>query len=332
MNPKMTTQEAANCLGVTELWVQSQLSSYNLRYTKQQNHIYFGHSTARRLFGFSFTPMTAAFQIVKGGTGKTSIAQAFAIRANLYGARVLCVDLDQQANLTHSFQIDANHSPVMVDILAEGYSLREAILPVFEGLDILPSRIENALLDEILRMRSYPLETVYRDLFENLKGAYDLIVVDCPPSLGQSVTAITLAADCVMAPVTPETFAMAGLEITCKAVAELEANYKINIPLKILLNKFDPRTLLSQEAQQLLSAEGLYKGKRLSQNIRSSQEFPNATAKGMTIFDTVKPSTAKEDIDAMTRELLGLDQKNNLISKQGLFKPKTRLKATAKDS
>ena len=250
-----------------------------------------------------FDSKIIAFQIVKGGTGKTTVAREFAIRANFYGAKVLCIDLDQQGNLSSAFGVDANRVPIMVDILAEGYAYQDAITKVSPGLDLLASRIENALLDDVIRLKKQKLDEVYRTPFASLKENYDLIVIDCPPNLGQSVAAVTLASDLVISPVVPENFAIAGLEVTRKALLELQDNYATEIDFKITLNKYDARTKLSQNALRLLSNHEIYRHNLLGY-VRASQEFPNAVARGGSIFDTTKSTAAKEDIDQLTQALL----------------------------
>ncbi|MDB6096974.1 MAG: hypothetical protein JWM09_1252 [Francisellaceae bacterium] len=302
----MTAYDAANSIKVKEAWIHRYLKDNHLTFSKTQSSIYFGHESARELFGFKFNPQIIVFQIVKGGTGKTSIAHEFAIRANLYGARVLCVDLDQQGNLTHSLNVDASTVPIMVDILAEGFPLEEAIVEVSPGLHLIASRIENALLDEAIRLKKIDLLEVYKPMFQDLKEYYDLIVVDCPPNLDQSVAAVALASDMVISPVVPERFALEGLKLTCESIYELQEAYNTEIPFGIVLNKYEARTLLSQEALQILISSDLYEGKLLSTFVRHAQDLPNAVAKGRSIFDAIKPSAAKNDIDNLTKEILNL--------------------------
>src|SRR6188768_3998987 len=114
MNPKMTAADAARFLGVTIQAVHKQLKSKGLPYQKAQNRVFFGHETARALSWQPDNQKTIAFQIVKGGTGKTSIAHSVGVRACLYGARVLFVDLDQQGNLTQACSLDPEKYPCMV--------------------------------------------------------------------------------------------------------------------------------------------------------------------------------------------------------------------------
>lgn len=326
MIPKMTIRDAASFLGMSENQIHKMLLEYDLPFSYPQGKSkaaglsYFGYATARKIFNINKPPKAIAFQIVKGGTGKTSIASAFAVRANLYGLKVLCIDLDQQGNLSDTFNIDAESLPVMVDILAEDYAFTDAIAKVYPGFDIITSRIENALIDDVIKLKGLPLDQVYRNPISQLKQHYDLIVIDCPPNLGQSVAAVTLAVDMVVSPVVPENFALSGLKTTHNTIRELEEAYNTNIPFGIVLNKHDARTTLSQDALQTLVNHFNYRGNMLKTYIRTSQEFPNAIANGQTIFDSVKPSIAKTDIDNLTKELLGIGQPQ----KHKTDKPTTR--------
>lgn len=308
MEAKITAIDAANLLGVTIQSIHKHLKTKKLPFQKNQNRIFFGYETARELFKLNFKKKTIAIQIVKGGTGKTSIVHALAIRANLYGAKVLCIDLDQQGNLSQAFKINPEEKPVMVDILRENLNIRDAIVPISNGLDIIASRIENAVLDNVIVIDRHPLDRVYKDRIDSIKKSYDLILIDCPPALGQSVAAATLASDIVISPVTPEKFCLSGLKITSQELNNIERNYHKEIPMKIALNKFDSRTSLSHEVLSTLIKHPAYGEKLYKSYIRISQEFPNVIASGTSIFDTLKINSAKEDIDLLTREILEIKQ------------------------
>lgn len=310
MNPKMTAKDAAEFLRISSRGVYKRLLDYGMPFAREGRHVYFGYTTARYLFNLSLKPKIIALQIVKGGTGKTSLACALAVRANLYGLRVLCIDLDQQGNLTSSFGVEAESLPVMVDILAEGYKYEEAITRVYPGMDVLASRIENALLDDVIKLKKLPLHTVYTHAFRALKDQYDLIVIDCPPNLGQSVAAVTLAVDQVIAPVVAESYALSGLKATRNAIKELEENFHTKIPLSVVVNKYSPRSMLLAEVQQILHGCPV---------VHASDDFPTAVLRGESLFDTVKPTTAKHDVDALTRAILGIEQHALLTSKSTEF-------------
>lgn len=310
VNAKMTAVDAANFLGVTVQSVHKQLKQKELESYKSQNRVYFGHNTARKLFNIQFTKKVMAFQIVKGGVGKTSLSHAFAVRASLYGARVLCIDLDQQGNLTRAFNVNADELPVMIDMLSQNISVEDCIVNVGEGIDILPSRIENATLDNFIMLNKYPLDRLYKQIINKVKENYDFIVFDCPPALGQSVAAATLASDLVVATVTPEQFSLNALQITSAELKTLNKTFDKNVDLKVVLNKFDNRNALSSEVLSNILNDESIKGSLCNSFIRICQEFPNTIYAHTNIFDSLKSNSAKEDIDLFTRELLEVDDLN----------------------
>jgi len=304
----MTVEDAAYILGKSQAAIYAELKSRHLNFSSLDNLFYFGHQTSQKLFQFSFKPKVVVFQILKGGTGKTSLAFELAVRASLYGAKVLCIDLDQQANLTQAFNQSAETVPVMVDSLAEGYSLLDSFLSIEEGLDLLPSRIENALLDEVIRTKQFALNKVYRDPLQILKKTYDLIVMDCPPSLGQSVAAAALAADWMIAPVIPEKFALSGLNATYQSIEELQTAFGVEIPFKIVLNKFDPEDSQSKETVTWLKQHADYQDKILEAYLRLSPIIPKTLLQTESIFESVWTNPVKEDLDQLTRIILGLQR------------------------
>jgi len=308
---KMTAAEAAVFLGVSIQSVHKKLKTKKLEFQKNQNRIFFGYQTAKELFQISFKKRVIAFQIVKGGTGKTSLAYSIATRANLYGAKVLCIDLDQQGNLTQAFGVNAEELPVMIDILKNDVSLENTIVSVSPGLDIIPSRIENAILDNVIMLDKMSLEHVYKKKIDILKKKYDLIIIDCPPALGQSVAAIALSVDTIIAPVTPEEFSLSGLKITYQELKNIEENYRKKIAFRLVLNKFDTRTSLSHDVLSKLMKHTVYGDMLYRSYIRANQEIPNSIAAGYSIFTSLRPSTAKEDMDLITREILEIKEDDN---------------------
>ena len=309
MNPKMTVAHASKVLNMTSQAVHKRAKSLSIRLPKDGNKMHIDFKSAQQIFAFDFKKQVIAMQIVKGGVGKTTLVSSIATCANLYGARVLCIDCDQQGNLTRSFNIDATESPILIDILDQGLDIHDAILPSgIEGLDILPSRMDNANLDTILMLKKLPLDKVYNKLINKVRDEYDLILIDCPPALGASVTAISLAVDSVIAPVTPEEYAIDGLKVSATELKKISETFDTEIDFKIILNKFDSRTTLSHEVLEHLITEPFYKEKIFKSYVRVNQSFANVIADRKTIYDATKPSADKEDIDLITRELLGINE------------------------
>ena len=308
LNPKMLASEAASYLNISVQAVHKKIKSNNLEVGKSQNRVYCGHSTAKELFKIEFDPKIYTFHLVKGGVGKTAMAFLFALRSALYGAKVLLIEIDQQANLTRSCGIDSSELPVMIDVLTQSATVSDCIVNVLDGVDIIPSRVDNALLDNTLMLqhKKYPLDKVYKTLFDPLKSQYDVIVIDCPPSIGSSVSAAAIASDVVVMPVNPTDYSLSGLDLTYKELSEITEQFGRHIDVRILFNKFDGRTKLSFNVLSDLIKHEIYGPKMIKTYVRTNQQIENTIANGGSIFETVRNTPEKDDIDTLTRELLGI--------------------------
>lgn len=275
LNPKILASEAAIMLNSSIQNIHKKIKSLGLETIKSQNRVYFAHNTARKLFNFSWPKKIYSFQLVKGGVGKSAISFMFAIRCCLLGAKVALIEIDQQANLTRSCNIDASDTPVMIDFLTKKLNIKDLMVPVIEGLDILPSRVENALLDNTLMVGKFPLDKVLSKPLNALKEIYDIVIVDCPPSIGQAVTAVALASDTIIMPVNPTDYSLAGLDLTYKEVNEVLEEYEKSCEIKILFNKFDGRTTLSFNTISDLIKHPVYGPKMVKSYIRSNHSMKN---------------------------------------------------------
>lgn len=316
MDPKMLVTDAADALGVTLQTLHMQIKRKNLPHQKSKNRVYFSHGTAKQLLELDFKPQIISFQIVKGGTGKTSLCLGLGVRASLYGAKTLLIDLDQQGNLTKACRVSAHDKPIMIEIINQELAIEDGIVNVCEGLDLLPSRIENALLDSNLMLKRLPLDRIYKEMISPLKEHYDLILIDCPPALGSSVTAATLASNYVISPVTPSEFSLEGLEITKMEITNIGKAFKTEIPLRPVLNEYDPRTSLSHDTMRFLLTDPRYSETLIRSVIRRNQEFENVLSKGMSIFDSLSSNSAKEDVDLFTREIIRIGEFSKQQSKE----------------
>jgi chromosome partitioning protein len=307
IEPKITASEVAEYLGLTVQAVHKRIKILGLKESKAQNKIYFGHETARKIINPQVRQLKIATSVVKGGVGKTTIAEALAIKACLYGLRVLCVDVDQQANLTKGLSMDrqAKECPVMLDLVEERATAEEAILNVIPGLDLIPSRLDNVTLDGYMMLKRINPQNIFSTILSPIYGNYDLIIFDCPPTLGSTVCAAILAADIVMAPLNPDVYSYEGIEIMYKEIANIKKQFNKEVFWKILPNKFDARTILSSTyLRDLMQDDHKFSALLFKSAIRISQEFSNMKNKGKTIYDTLKKSTAKEDIDSLTKEII----------------------------
>ena len=305
--PKMPVTHVAELLGVSIQAIHKQLKSLGVTCPKTGNKSYFTHDIAKKYFKYHFDFKRIVFQIVKGGTGKTTAIHNISCAASLYGAKILTIDLDPQGNLTDAFNVNAEEAPVMIDIVEERAKIQDSIISVTEGIDLIPSRIENVMLDSKLALSRAPLHKVFNNLLGKIEKNYDFVFIDCPPMIGHSVTAASLYADIILIPLNPDRFSTKGLQILKNEIYNIKAQYQTEINYKVFLNKFSGNTILSDKAiQTIFHHEGELEN-TLNTAIRQSQEIPNAIDQNVNLFSSTRKSMSRDDFDLITRELLEID-------------------------
>ncbi|ODN41260.1 hypothetical protein BGC07_16950 [Piscirickettsia litoralis] len=304
--PKMSVSNAAEFLGLTVQAVHKQLKAKNIVCPKIGNKTYINHDIAKQLFGLKFNQKVIAAQIVKGGTGKTTAIENVASCANTYGAKILKIDTDPQGNLTDANGVDAENYPVLIDVIKDDANIQDSVVSLTNSIDLIPSRIENVILDNVIVNEMLPLHSLYGDLLAPIIDNYDYVFIDCPPTMGQAVTAASLYADIVLAPLNPDKFSAKGLKILKKEIDVLNKRFKKKIDYRVFLNKFSAKTILSDKAiMSLISDPGL-QGNLLETTVQFSQEIPNLTDDNKNLFSHLKKSIARSDFDRLTQEVLEL--------------------------
>lgn len=264
--------------------------------------------TVRRILerkGYKYQSRCIAFQVIKGGVGKTTLAKNFGIRAAQYGYKVLFVDFDHQANLTYAFdQFDA-HNRVWIDFVrGKVPDVRALVKPVTETIGLIPSALANARLDAELVTNTHNLRNVVGKPLEQLRKDYDLIICDCPPALGPSVSAVYLAVDQVIAPVVTDKFSEMGIEFMFEEWKILSQRFERAPEIRLLINRHDPR--LKSSNAQLLHLVSNYSDYMLPTTIRASADFLATTNANQHLWEVRRGSPAAEDVDAVVRQVLEL--------------------------
>jgi chromosome partitioning protein len=176
------------------------------------------------------------------------------------------------------------------------------------GLDIIPSRNDNSVLDNFIMVKAIPLKKVIKTKIDPLKNKYDLILIDCPPSLGQAVASAVLCADEIVLPTTPCDFSDSGIDTTVKEVNRMMADYDApKMPMKIILNCFDNREKDSRETHAALLKHEEYGKIYVDSYVRNCKEIEKYRRKKSSVFESTTSTAGREDIDTMTRELLGMN-------------------------
>ena len=197
---------------------------------------------------------TIAIANQKGGVGKTTTAINLAASLAMNKKRVLLIDADPQANATSGLGIEPKQmSSTIYECLVDDYPMHSAAVSTcVEGLHMVGSRIDlvGAKLELINKTDR---EKVLRRGIEDVKAAYDYILIDCSPSLGLITVNALTAADSVIIPVQAEYFALEGISKLLNTVRIIKS--KLNPTLRIegfLLTMYDARLRLANQIYEEL--------------------------------------------------------------------------------
>jgi chromosome partitioning protein len=224
------------------------------------------------------TAHTIAVLSQKGGTGKTTTVRTLTDVLRRSEVRTLAVDLDPQGNLSDYFDVPTDAEPTIADVLAGRASAAEAI-----HADIIPANLSLAEA-ELMLGGKMGRELTLRRALAKIGEDYQVILIDCPPSLGLLTVNALVAADHALITAEAQYFALQGVEQAIEVV-EL-ARDSLNPPLTllgVLLNLADMRTVHSREA--LASLKERFGEQVFNSVIRTSIAYAESAERARSILD-----------------------------------------------
>jgi len=240
----------------------------------------------------------------KGGVGKTTTVHSLGFAWAERGHRVLLIDLDPQACLTYSAGLDPTSlNGSLHDVFVRTIKAADARYPVrgIDGLDILPATIDLASTEVHLLTRT-DREHVLRRALKSLHDEYDMMIIDCPPSLGVLVINGLCAADEVIIPLQCETLCGRAVGQLLEMIDDVRMFANADLRIRGIINTlYDERTMHGRF--MLADVKERYGLEVLDPPVRKCVRFAEAPGFGRCILEHAPLSAGAEAYRALAREL-----------------------------
>ena len=241
----------------------------------------------------------------KGGVGKTTTNINLGASLAMRGKKVLMLDIDPQGNTTSGIGVSKRNLDYTVyDLLIEdNFDTKKAIIHTgIENLDIIPASVDLAGA-EIELVEQDGREKRLRKSIDRIKGDYDYIFIDCPPSLGLLTINSLTAVESVLIPIQCEFYALEGVSQLVSTIELVKKNLNKNLEIEgVILSMFDGRTKLSVQVVQ--EVKKYFGSKVYSTVIPRNIRLAEAPSFGMAITEYDPKSKGAEAYRDFAEEFL----------------------------
>jgi chromosome partitioning protein len=221
---------------------------------------------------------TIAVLSLKGGTGKTTTVRTLADVLRRVDLDVLTVDLDPQGNLSDYYDVAADASPGVADVLSGDARIKDATHDGIVPATLNLAEVERAMSGKMGR------EVVLKKALKDARKAYDVILIDCPPALGLLTVNGLVAADWALISSEAQYFALQGVNGALEVIEQAREYYNSDLEfLGVLMNIADMRTSHSREAYTQL--QETFGDKVFETVIRASIAYAESAEKALSILE-----------------------------------------------
>lgn len=251
----------------------------------------------------------------KGGCGKTTTAINLAACLGKNEQRVLLLDLDPQGHSSLGFGVFNEEARDLYDVFTGEARLEDIILPnVFTGVDVVPAT-KTLSAAEHLPVRSDQRDQQLEKHLMTIRGRYDYIVIDCPPSMGLLCSNALMVADVVLIPLEMSLFGMHGVDQMYEIIRQLRERHARDIAVRILPTLVDSRTRL---CRQFLHEVGeRFADDVLSVMVQFTVRLKEAVRHGMPIIAYDPQSTVAVQYSRLADELMRMLQGDAFADGEG---------------
>lgn len=244
----------------------------------------------------------------KGGVGKTTTVINLAAALGKLGKRILIVDADPQGNATSGLGIDKNSLKLsLYDGLIDGVDLKKIVRKTSaENVDIIPSNVELAGAEiELIEIENRELSL--KKALTTIEDEYDIVFVDCPPSLGLLSLNGLSASHSVIVPIQCEYYALEGVSQLVDTISLVKKSLNPDLEIEgVVLSMFDGRTNLS--IQVVEEVKEYFKGKVYTSIIPRNVRLAEAPSYGLSVIDYDPKSKGAEAYTELAEEFLYLSE------------------------